>query len=141
MMKTKLLKINSRVLAGSSIIFFAILCGQAFAHHSFNAQYDAEKPMTLTGEVTRVEWANPHIYYYVAVTDASGQVAEWAVEGTAPNALFRQGWREDTLKIGDSVTVDGFLARDGSNQLNGRNTTFSDGRQIFSGSNDGAPEY
>jgi hypothetical protein len=140
MLKTRLSKINSRAVASCAGIFLALLCGQAIAHHSFNAQYDADQPKTLTGEVTLVEWANPHIYYHVAVTDDSGQVTEWAVEGTAPNSLFRRGWRKDTLKIGDNVTVEGFLARDGSNQLNGRNTTFSDGRRIFSGSNDGAPD-
>jgi hypothetical protein len=140
MLKNILSKIGSRALAGSVGIFFALICGQVAAHHSFNAQYDAEKPMTLTGEVIRVEWANPHIYYYVAVTDEAGQVTEWAVEGTAPNSLFRRGWRRDSLKPGDTVTVEGYLARDGSNQLNGRNTTLPDGRQLFSGSNDGAPD-
>ena len=93
MLKTILLKISSRVLAAGAGILFAFLCGQAVAHHSFNAQYDADAPMTLTGEVTRVQWANPHIYYYLAVKDDDGQVTEWAIEGTAPNSLFRQGWR------------------------------------------------
>jgi len=128
------------LLAAWSGLLLAFVCGTAAAHHSFNAQYDADKPQTLTGEVIRVQWSNPHIYYYMSVKDEAGQATEWAIEISAPNALFRQGWRKDTLKPGDTVTVEGFLARNGANQLNGRNTTLSDGRRLFSGSNDGAPQ-
>lgn len=101
-------------------------------HHSFAAQYDRSKPHTITGTVTKMEWQNPHIYFYVSVKDASGKETAWAVEGMAPNGLYRQGWRRDTLKAGDVVTVQGWLARDGSNLLNMGSATMADGRRIFS---------
>ena len=105
----------------------------ALAHHSFAAQYDRAKPHTISGTVTKMEWQNPHIYFYVNVKDADGTEAEWAVEGQAPNGLYRQGWRRDTLKAGDLVTVDGWLARDGSKLLNMGTVKMADGRQIFRG--------
>jgi hypothetical protein len=102
------------------------------AHHSFSAQYDRSKPHTITGAVTKMEWQNPHIYFYVAVKDDSGKETVWAVEGMAPNGLYRQGWRRDTVKAGDVVTVEGWLARDGSNLLNMGNVQLN-GKRIFSG--------
>jgi hypothetical protein len=102
-------------------------------HHSFAAQYDRSKPHTIVGTVTKMEWGNPHIYFYVAVKDATGKETEWAVEGMAPNGLFRQGWRRDTINPGDVVTVDGWLARDGSNLLNMGAVTLADGRKVFTG--------
>jgi hypothetical protein len=101
------------------------------AHHSFAAQYDRNKPVTLTGSVTRVEWMNPHVYFYMEVKDTAGRVASWAIEGGAPNTLYRAGWRKDSLKIGDVVTVEGFLARDGSNLANLSTVTVAGGRRIF----------
>ena len=118
---------------------FLFTAAPLYAHHSFAAVYDANKSITFTGKVTKVEWANPHIYYYVDVTDASGKVTNYAVEGGPPNVLFRSGWRKDTLKPGDTVTVEGYQAKDGSNHVNGRNVTLPDGKKIFAGSNDGAP--
>jgi hypothetical protein len=91
----------------------------AYAHHSFPAQYDVDKPITLTGKVTRVEWTNPHIFIYIDVEDAeSGATVNWALEMGGPNALLRLGWKRDSLKIDDQITVDGSLARDGSNLAN-----------------------
>jgi hypothetical protein len=101
------------------------------AHHSFAAQYDRNKPVTLTGSVTRIEWMNPHVYFYMDVKDAGGKVTKWAIEGGAPNTLYRAGWRKDSLKIGEVVTVQGFLARDGSNLANLSTVTVADGRRIF----------
>src|SRR5881394_2464373 len=75
------------------------------AHHSFAAEYDSSKPIKFTGKVTKVEWLNPHIYVYLDVKDAGGQTLNYAVEGGAPNGLFRQGWRKETLKIGDTLSV------------------------------------
>ena len=103
------------------------------AHHSFAAQYDRTKPITLKGAVTRMEWANPHIYFYLDVADANGAAAAWAIEGMAPNVLYRAGWRKDSVKIADVVTVNGFLARDGSKLVNMQSALLADGRNLFVG--------
>ena len=103
------------------------------AHHSFAAQYDKDKPITLQGAVTRLEWANPHIYFYMDVADANGAKVNWAIEGQAPNVLYRAGWRKDSTKVGDVVTVDGFLARDGSKLVNMQTALLADGRKLFVG--------
>jgi hypothetical protein len=120
---------------GRSLVAAAVLAGSAplLAHHSFAAQYDRTKPHTISGTVTKMEWQNPHIYFYVNVKDAAGKDTLWAVEGMAPNGLYRQGWRKDTVKVGDVVTVEGWLARDGSNLLNMGAAKMADGRQIFTG--------
>jgi hypothetical protein len=103
------------------------------AHHSFAAEYDSTKPITLVGTVTKVEWMNPHVYFYLDVKDDAGVVAHWAVEGGAPTSLYRAGWRRESLKFGDVVTVHGFLARDGSKLANMRTAILADGREVFGG--------
>jgi len=103
------------------------------AHHSFAAQYDRDKPITLKGDIVRIEWANPHIYFYVDVADAKGAKAHWAIEGGAPSTLYRAGWRKDSAKVGDVVTVEGFLARDGSKLVNMQRALLADGRNLFVG--------
>ena len=102
------------------------------AHHSFAAQYDRDKPITLQGRVTRIEWMNPHVYFYIDVTEGSS-VTHWAIEGGAPTSLYRAGWRKDSLKVGDVVTVHGYLARDGSKLANMRTAILADGREVFGG--------
>jgi hypothetical protein len=93
--------------------------GAAVAHHSFAAEFDATKPVTLTGIVTKIEWVNPHVWFYVNVKDpATGEVANWGAEMGPPHGLQRRGWRRDTLKIGEEVTVKGALARNGSKRVN-----------------------
>ena len=110
----------------------------AAAHHSFPAQYDIDKPIALTGKVTKVEWTNPHIFIYADVPAADGAVVSWAFEMGGPNALLRQGWKRDSLKIGDLVTFEGSLARDGSNLVNARTVTMTQtGRKMFAGSSGG----
>ncbi len=121
---------------------FGLLLASAplLAHHSFAAEYDSKKPIKITGTVTKVEWMNPHIYYYVDVKDTSGKVTSYAVEGGTPNTLRRNGWGKDSLKTGDNVTVEGFMAKNGSNHVNGRTVTLPDGRRVFGGSADGGPQ-
>ena len=110
----------------------------ALAHHSFAAQFDATKPVTLEGTVTKVEWRNPHIWVYVDVTGEDGAVTAWECEGGAPNALTRLGWTGKTLKLGTALTIQGYLAKDGSKTCNAR-TWIYEGRSVFAGSADGGP--
>jgi hypothetical protein len=111
--------------------------GPVLAHHSFAAQYDRSKSVTLKGTVTKVEWQNPHIYFYLDVTPPDGKTENWAIEGGAPNALYRQGWRKDSLQAGNVVTVEGSLAKDGSKLANMRTVVLADGRRVFGASSGG----
>jgi hypothetical protein len=103
----------------------------AAAHHSFAAQYDADKPVTLKGVVTKVEWTNPHARFYIDVTDTSGKTVNWNLELASPNYLKRAGWSSTSLKQGDEVVVEGSLARSGANMANARTVTFPDGTRVF----------
>jgi hypothetical protein len=104
------------------------------AHHSFGAEYDADKPVTLTGVITKVDWSNPHSYLFLDVKDAKGNVANWKFEGYPPSVLYRTGWkREVTMKAGDSITVSGWRARDGTNWAHAREVTFTNGQKLFFG--------
>jgi hypothetical protein len=105
------------------------------AHHSFIAEYDPGKPITLTGPVTKVEWTNPHIFLHLDVTDGTGKVVNWAIELGNPNSLVRLGWSRNAIKVGDVVTIEGALARDGSNLANAR-TVLLAGRKMFAGSSE-----
>jgi Family of unknown function (DUF6152) len=105
----------------------------ALAHHGFVVEFDEKKPVTLVGVVTKMEFMNPHIYLYVDVKAKDGKVTNWALEGGPPNVLYRQGWRKDTVKPGDRVTVKGYRARDGSNLASCTSVTFPDGREISAG--------
>jgi len=129
-----------RATLGLVIASLLMAAVPVMAHHSFAAEYDSTKPIEFKGTVTKVEWANPHIYYYVDVKDKDGKVVNYAVEGGTPGQLYRQGWKKDSLKVGDNVTVSGFRAKDGSNHINGRKVTLPDGKRVFGGSaDDGGP--
>lgn len=104
------------------------------AHHSFAAEYDRAKSVTLTGSVTKVEWMNPHARFYIDVKDDAGKVINWELELGSPNGLMRLGWTRNSLKEGDVITVEGSLAKDGSNLANARTVKLSDGRKVFAGS-------
>jgi len=104
------------------------------AHHSFGAEYDANKPITVTGVVTKIEWTNPHSYFYLDVKDDQGGVANWKFEGYPPGVLYRTGWkRQVTIKPGDTVKVFGWQARDGTHWGHSREVTFADGKKLYFG--------
>lgn len=107
------------------------------AHHSFEAEYDARKPIKITGTVTKVEWMNPHARFYVDVKGDDGKVINWNFELGAIPVLLKVGWRKDSLKQGDMVTVEGSLAKDGSKSANARSVMLPDGRRVFAGSSGG----
>jgi len=112
----------------------------AWAHHSFAAEFDANKHVTLRGRVTQVEWINPHVWIHIDVKGPDGAVVNWMVEGGPPNALLRMGWTKNSLPEGMEIVVDGYQAKDGAERANGKDITFPDGKKMFVGSSGpGAP--
>lgn len=123
------------------ILFTALIAAFSslplFAHHSFIAEYDAGRPVTLSGAVARIDWLNPHIWIYVDVMDARGVTTRWGCEGGAPNSLTRLGWSKDTLKPGDRVTLEGSAAKDMAHTCVARWAVLPDGRRLASSASDG----
>jgi hypothetical protein len=121
----------SRLVVACAVVFGATPAVRA--HHSFAAQYDAKQLVALQGTVTKVEWMNPHTFFYIDVVDENGRSTNWAIEGGAPNVLYRRGWKPDSLKTGDEVSITGHKARDGSNLVRGVTFALADGRCLFFG--------
>lgn len=125
------------LVAGLGLLVSAV---PALAHHSFAAEFDNTKPVTLKGQVTKIDWMNPHIWIYIDVKDESGKVTTWQCEGGPPNTLTRNGWTKNALKSGDQVTIEGFKAKDATNTCDSRSVTLPDGRRVFAGTpDDGGP--
>ena len=119
-------------------VFLSITCTAVVPHHSFSAEFDANKPVNITGTVTKVEWLNPHVWFYIDVKDASGSVSNWGVEMGSPNGLMRTGWSRNSMKPGDVVTVEGSRAKDGSTTANARSVTLAaSGKKLFAASSQG----
>ena len=123
---------KSLVLLASLLLSIAAV--PVLAHHSFAAEFDTKKPVTLKGVVTKVEWMNPHAWFYIDVADDQGKIEHWQCETGAPIELLRRGWRKNNLKVGDQVTVEGFRAKDATNTASARMVMLPDGRKVFSGS-------
>jgi hypothetical protein len=128
-----------RGLCRATALIVLLHAAPAYAHHSFAAEYDGKKGAVFTGTVTKVEWTNPHVHFFVDVTDAAGATTSWEFTMGAVNGLFRRGWTKEMLKPGDTITVDGYLARDGSHLANARLVTLRDGRKMSGGTMPDSP--
>ena len=126
------MKFTPAVIIGAVLVLAH--AGQALAHHSFSAEYDINKVKTIKGVITKVEWTNPHVRFYVDAKDEKGAVTNWDLELQSLNTLTRAGWNKNDLKVGETVTVTAYLAIDGTNRANARgNITLADGRQVMAG--------
>ncbi len=128
---------NMKLTLGAAMVAtgFLTLPAQVVAHHSFAAEFDADSPIALTGIVTSVKWSNPHTFFYIDVENENGDWENWALELGSPNGLMRRGWTRNSLKIGDTVSVTGSRARDGSLKGNAREVVLASGQQLFNSTN------
>ena len=126
------MKIGVLIACGAGLLMSAL---PVLAHHSFAAEYDASKPVELKGRVSKVEWTNPHARFYIDIKSADGKVTTWNFELASPNVLTRNGWTRHSLQEGDEITVQGSMAKDGSNLANARTVTLASGKKVFAGSN------
>ena len=132
------MSIRASLFTAGAAVVMLVAGAPLVAHHAFSAEFDSTRPVTLKGQVTKMEWINPHAWLHMEVRSPDGKVVSWAVEGGAPNALFREGWRKDSVKLGDVLTVEGSKAKDGSLRANANRVTLPDGRRVFAGSSGGA---
>ena len=115
-----------------------LAAGQAAAHHAFATEFDANKPVTVKGFVTKIDWANPHVWFYLNVKTESGAIENWGFEMGGPNSLRNSGWTKETMKIGDELVVEGFLARNGTRNVNAKNVTMAlTGKKLGAASSQG----
>jgi len=131
---------SSSVFVLTIVFALTIAVVPAAAHHSFAAQYDRNKPVTLTGAVTKIDWINPHARIFIDAKDATGKIVNWEIELGAPAILLRNGWTKKAITVGETVTVSGSLAKDGSNLANATSVTLADGKKVFAGSSGGDGE-
>jgi hypothetical protein len=127
-------RIRGFIVSAAVAAALCLAAAPAVAHHAFAAEFDAEKPIKLTGKVVEMRWSNPHAWIYLDVTAANGKTERWAFETGAANGLFRRGWRKEDLPAGTVLVIQGWQARNGSNTANAGSITFPDGRRLFAGS-------
>ena len=131
---------RTKLAVAAAALGLVVTGASVAAHHAFAAEFDANKPVTFKGTVTKMEWTNPHVWLHLDVKKADGTVENWAFEAGTPNVLFRRGFTKNSLLPGTEVVVDGYQAKDGSKRANGRDLTFTDGKKLFLGSSGtGAP--
>jgi hypothetical protein len=131
---------RTKLIGFAAATGFILATGTAIAHHSFAAEFDAQAKLTLNGVVTKIEWQNPHTYFYLDVTDPAGTVVNWGMEMGSPNGLMRQGWTRNTMKVGDVVTVEGSQAKDGTHVGNARVVVLTaTGKRLFAASSQDNP--
>jgi hypothetical protein len=125
--------------AVSAALALTLTALPALAHHSFAAEFDIAKPVTLKGKFVKMDWVNPHTQIHIDVTDADGKVTSWSCEALPPNGLYRSGWRKDSLKPGDEIEIEGYAAKDGTASMWTRSVKTADGRRMFAGNADALP--
>ncbi|OFW05145.1 MAG: hypothetical protein A3I61_10275 [Acidobacteria bacterium RIFCSPLOWO2_02_FULL_68_18] len=130
---------TKRFLVAMGVVGLFLIAKPAIAHHSFAAEFDANKPVSLTGTIKSMDWVNPHSWLFIDVKQPDGRVVTWSLEFGASNALLRRGWRKTDLPVGVQVTITGFQAKDGSPKANARDVTLGDGRKLFAGTAGQAP--
>jgi hypothetical protein len=132
---------TARTIGGIATLVAMLFAIPAAAHHSFAAEYDGTKAIRLVGTLVKIEWTNPHTYFYIDVKQDDGSVVRWGLEAGSPGALSRRGFKRSDIKLGDTIIVDGYRARDGSNLADARRVTLPDGRVVSGGSaGDGGPQ-